>query len=47
MGIHYWVKPENYWQSKWRVQEAVKNGCDENGITIPFNQLDVTLVNKS
>jgi small conductance mechanosensitive channel len=47
MGIHYWVKPENYWQSKWRVQEAVKNGFDENGITIPFNQLDVTLVNNS
>ncbi len=41
MGLRAWVKNEDYWTAKWRLTENVKNEFDENGITIPFPQLDV------
>lgn len=44
MGIHYWTEPGDYWQSRWRMQEAVKIAFDENDITIPFGKLDVTIL---
>lgn len=45
LGIRYWVKTDDYWESRWRVLEEVKYAFDENGISIPFNQLDVNLMN--
>lgn len=44
MGIRYFVKTEDYWPSRWRVLENIKYAFDENGITIPFNQLDVNII---
>lgn len=44
MGIRYFVKTEDYWTSRWRVLENIKYAFDENGITIPFNQLDVNII---
>ncbi len=41
MGLHFWVKNENYWTAKWRIMEAVKTEFDKNGISIPFPQMDV------
>ena len=41
-----WVKPENYWELKFELNERVKYAFDENGITIPFNQLDVHIVDE-
>ena len=41
-----WVKAENYWSVRADVLQRVKEVFDANGITIPFNQLDVTIVNK-
>lgn len=43
MGIRYFVKTEDYWPSRWRVLENIKYAFDENGISIPFNQLDVNI----
>ncbi len=43
MGIRLWVKSENYWAAKWRITENIKYAFDENGISIPFPQLDVQI----
>ncbi len=40
-----WVKSENYWDLNFDLLEGVKTQFDENGISIPFNQLDVNLKN--
>lgn len=36
-----WTKTDDYWTVHFDVIEAVKTEFDKNGITIPFNQLDV------
>ncbi|MDO4285633.1 MAG: mechanosensitive ion channel family protein [Eubacteriales bacterium] len=41
--LRFWVKPGDYWATKWAVTERVKLLFDENGIEIPFNQLDVNI----
>lgn len=44
LGLHYWVKTADYWDEAWSINRAVKETLDENGIPIPYNQLDVHLV---
>jgi small conductance mechanosensitive channel len=46
LGGRMWVKTEDYLTAKWRVIETIKLTFDENGVTIPFNQLDVNISNK-
>lgn len=41
IGFRGWVNASDYWSEKWAVLEEVKLVFDENGIEIPFNQLDV------
>ena len=36
-----WVKNENYWAVYWDMNESVFAAFKENGIEIPFNQIDV------
>lgn len=36
-----WCSVNNYWDVYFSMQEKVKIAFDENGISIPFNQLDV------
>ncbi len=43
MGLWFWVKTEDYRTSQWNVLEQIKYAFDENGITIPFAQLDVNI----
>lgn len=38
-----WVKTEDYWTFRWYMFEHIKKSFDENGIEIPYNQLDVTI----
>lgn len=45
-GFRFWTRAENYWSLKWQMMEDVKLAFDENGIEIPFNQLDVTVKGK-
>ena len=47
MAVHVWVKKEDYWTVRWRMLEQIKVAFDEEGIVIPFNQLDVTLKHES
>ncbi|MBQ4523091.1 MAG: mechanosensitive ion channel [Lachnospiraceae bacterium] len=46
MGIRFWVKTEDYWDVKWELQEKFKEAFDENGIAIPYNHMDVTVLAK-
>ena len=41
-----WVKSSDYWTVYFDILEAVKKSFDENGITIPYNQLDVHIKNE-
>ncbi|MSS62342.1 mechanosensitive ion channel family protein [Velocimicrobium porci] len=43
IGVRMWTKKEDYWQLKWALLEEIKERFDENHISIPFNQLDVTI----
>lgn len=38
-----WVKTEDYWETFYYMNQAVYEKFNENGISIPFNQLDVHL----
>ena len=46
IGARGWVKKDAYWTAKWRLLENMKLILDENGIEIPYNQLDVHLKDK-
>ena len=41
LGVRCWVETVNFLKRKWDMNERIKIALDENGITIPFNQLDV------
>lgn len=41
--VRPWVKTPDYWPLKWEFTEAVKNRFDDEGIGIPFPQMDVHL----
>ena len=41
-----WCKVDKYWDVYFAMQENVKLALDKNGICIPFNQLDVHIINK-
>ena len=36
-----WVNSNDYWNVKFDILESVKTVFDNNGISIPYNQLDV------
>ena len=39
--VRCWFMTEDYWPGKWRITERCKLVLDENGIEIPFPQVDV------
>ena len=41
-----WCKVDKYWDVYFAMQEDVKIALDKNDICIPFNQLDVHIINK-
>lgn len=43
LGCRFWVNSEDYWQARWDMLEAVKLAFDDNGIEIPFRQVDVNI----
>lgn len=49
-GITYsfrcWCKTSDFWECQSRLLESVKRRFDENGIEIPYNKLDVNILNK-
>lgn len=42
-----WVKTEDYWEVRFDLLERLKYAFDENGIAIPYGQLDVHLKEKN
>ena len=45
-GIYVYVLPENYKLAKFYILEEIKIRFEIEKINIPFNKLDVTIVNK-
>lgn len=46
LSLRCWCLNEHYWDIYFSLQEKVKLAFDENGISIPFNQLDVHVINQ-
>lgn len=44
IGGRVWVPAGDYWDVKWSLTEQIKLAYDENGIEIPFNQIDVHMI---
>lgn len=47
LSIRVWVHTKDYWTLNFRLLEQIKERFDENGIVIPFNQLDVNIVGQN
>lgn len=45
IAAKFWCKNADYWTVYFDITEGVKKAFDENGIEIPFNQLDVHVKN--
>ena len=43
-AVRPWTKPENYWSVYFNIHENVKKRLDAAGISIPFPQRDVHLI---
>lgn len=43
MSLRVWVDSKDYWPTKWRITENIKRSFDEQGVTIPFPQMDVSI----
>lgn len=43
--VRIWCKNADYWDVNFDIIENVKKAFDENGITIPYNQIDVHVSN--
>ena len=41
LGLRAWVKTEEFWNTKWRMNEQIKLEFDKRGIQIPYPQMDV------
>lgn len=39
--VRPWVKTEDYWSAYFDLMQAIKEGLDQEGIEIPFPQMDV------
>ena len=44
--VRVWVSRPDYWTVNWYLLKEFKKALDANNIEIPYNQLDVTIVNK-
>jgi len=44
--VRPWVKTSDYWDTYWDITKAVKLRFDEEGISIPFPQRDVHVIEK-
>lgn len=47
LGIRFWVRRENFWATRCEMLENIKYAFDEEGITIPYNQLDVHIIDRT
>ena len=45
MTLRVWVSSENYWTAKAEIQVMIKIAFDRNNIVIPYDKLDVNVIN--
>lgn len=43
IGFRAWVSTGDYWKTKWRMNEKIKEAFDAEDVRIPYPQLDVHL----
>ncbi len=41
LALRVWVKTENYWKERWRLNEEIKLAFDHHKIKIPYAQVEV------
>lgn len=46
IGMHVWVSGGEYLNARWRLTEKIKLTFDEEGIKIPFRQLEISYPDK-
>lgn len=46
-SVRVWCNNEDYWTIYWDIMEKVKVVFDNEGINIPFPQMDIHMVNKN
>lgn len=44
LGLRVWVRTDQYWTTKWRMNEKIKFAFDEAGIVIPYPQMGVHIM---
>lgn len=44
LSVKAWVNADDYWNTKWYLIDNIFNEFKRNNITIPYNQLEVALV---
>lgn len=45
--VRVWVQSEEYWNVHFGLIEQIKDAFDENGISIPYNQLDIHMTSEN
>lgn len=45
LQLRAWCNSSDYWNTFFYIQEHTKSALDKNGISIPFNQLDIHVIN--
>ena len=43
--LRTWVLTDKYWDTRFEIREAIKKAFDAEGIEIPYDHMDVNLVN--
>lgn len=46
-GVRFWTKTEDFWAATFYMQEHVKKAFDQQGVSIPFPQLDLHMLNEN
>lgn len=46
LQIRMWVRTEDYWEARFYLNENIRDVLKEAGVSIPYNQLDVRIVEK-
>ncbi|MBI9017827.1 MAG: mechanosensitive ion channel [Phycisphaerae bacterium] len=47
LAVRPWVRNADYWDVYFNMTETVKNALDANGISIPFPQRDIHIINQA
>ena len=43
--LRVWALTDKYWDTRFEIREAIKKAFDAEGIEIPYDHMDVNLVN--